>query len=162
MKFENTSNCDAKCAHTHAHTHTLSLTHTHTHTHTHKVLEKFHNHKRMREFGGLGRYCGFRITRECENFVDLVDIVGFYLIHHVFLPLVASVEWRRLIGSFKLQIISHKRATKYRSLLREMTDKDKRSYESSPPCRYCGFVPNPPLCPSFGGFGRVAKTHRIS
>jgi len=42
--------------------------------------------------------------------------------------------WRRLIGSPKLQIIFHKRATKYRSLLRKMTCKDKGSYESSPPC----------------------------
>jgi len=44
--------------------------------------------------------------------------------------------WRRLIGSLKLQIIFHKRATKYRSLLRKMTYKDKGSYESSPPCTY--------------------------
>jgi len=42
--------------------------------------------------------------------------------------------WRRLIGSPKLQIIFHKRATKSRSLLRKMTYKDKGSYESSPPC----------------------------
>ena len=42
--------------------------------------------------------------------------------------------WRRLIGSPKLQMIFHKRATKYRSLLRKMTYKDKGSYESSPPC----------------------------
>ena len=42
--------------------------------------------------------------------------------------------WRRLIGSPKLQIIFHKRATKYRSLLRKMTCTDKGSYESSPPC----------------------------
>jgi len=41
---------------------------------------------------------------------------------------------RRLTGSSKLQIIFHKRATKYRSLLRKMTYKDKGSYESSPPC----------------------------
>ena len=41
--------------------------------------------------------------------------------------------WRRLIGSPKLQIIFHKRATKYRSLLWKMTYKDKGSYESSPP-----------------------------
>jgi len=34
-------------------------------------------------------------------------------------------RWRRLIGSPKLQIIFHKRATKYRSLLRKMTYKDK-------------------------------------
>jgi len=42
--------------------------------------------------------------------------------------------WRRLIGSPKLQIIFHQRATKYRSLLRKMTYKDKGSYECSPPC----------------------------
>ena len=42
--------------------------------------------------------------------------------------------WRRLTGSPKLQIILYKRATKYRSLLRKMTYKDKGSYESSPPC----------------------------
>ena len=42
--------------------------------------------------------------------------------------------WRRLIGSPKLQIIFHKRATKHRSLFRKMTYKDKGSYESSPPC----------------------------
>jgi len=42
--------------------------------------------------------------------------------------------WRRLIGSPKLQIIFHKRATKYRSLLRKMTYKDKGSFEFSPPC----------------------------
>jgi len=42
--------------------------------------------------------------------------------------------WRRLIGSPNLQIIFHKRAIEYRSLLRKMTYKDKGSYESSPPC----------------------------
>ena len=47
-----------------------------------------------------------------------------------------NTGWRRLIGSPKLQIIFHKRATKYRSLLREMTYKDKGSYESSPPCTH--------------------------
>jgi len=44
-----------------------------------------------------------------------------------------STGWRRLIGSPKLQIIFHKRATKYRALLRKMTYKDKGSYDSSPP-----------------------------
>ena len=43
-------------------------------------------------------------------------------------------EWRRLIGSPKLQIIFHKRATKYRLLLRKMTYKDEGSYDSSPHC----------------------------
>ena len=45
-----------------------------------------------------------------------------------------ATGWPRLIRSPKLQIIFHKRATKYRSLLQKMTHKDKRSYESSPPC----------------------------
>ena len=45
-----------------------------------------------------------------------------------------ATGWRRLIGSLKLQIIFHKRATKYRALLRKMTYKDKGSYGSSPPC----------------------------
>ena len=49
-------------------------------------------------------------------------------------PTVVCTGWRRLIGSPKLQIIFHKRATKYRALLRKMTYKDKGSYESSPPC----------------------------
>ena len=42
--------------------------------------------------------------------------------------------WRRLIGSPKLQIIFHRRATKYRSLLQKITYKDKGSFESSPHC----------------------------
>ena len=45
-----------------------------------------------------------------------------------------NTGWQWLIGSPKLQIIFNKRATKYRSLLRKMTYKDKGSYESSPPC----------------------------
>ena len=56
-------------------------------------------------------------------------------------PVSLAMAWRwhlygvpRLIGSPKLQIIFHKRATKYRSLLQKMTYKDKGSYESSPPC----------------------------
>jgi len=44
--------------------------------------------------------------------------------------------WRRLIGSPKLQIIFHKRATKHSSFLWKMTYKDKGSYESSPPCMW--------------------------
>jgi len=38
--------------------------------------------------------------------------------------------WRRLIGSPKLQIIFHKRATKYRSLLRKMTKSFNHVIES--------------------------------
>ena len=54
--------------------------------------------------------------------------------------------WRRLIGSPKLQIIFHKRATKYRALLRKLTSKDKGSYESSPPCRCVGYAVYICLC----------------
>jgi len=46
-----------------------------------------------------------------------------------------STGWRRLIGSPKLQIIFHKRATHYRSLLRKMTHKDKGFYKSPQPIR---------------------------
>jgi len=53
---------------------------------------------------------------------------------HLYVPNALYTGWRRLIGSPKLQIIFHKRATKYRALLRKMTYKDKGSYESSPPC----------------------------
>ena len=51
-----------------------------------------------------------------------------------FVRLFMHTGWRRLIGFPELQIIFHKRATRYRSLLRKMTYKDKGSYESSPPC----------------------------
>jgi len=52
-----------------------------------------------------------------------------------FRPSTSPTGWRRIIRCPKLQIIFHKRATKYRSLLRKMTYKDKGSYESWPPCK---------------------------
>ena len=42
--------------------------------------------------------------------------------------------WRKPIGCLKLQVIFRERATNYRALLREMTCKDKASYDSTPPC----------------------------
>jgi len=42
--------------------------------------------------------------------------------------------WLRPIRSPKMQIISHKRVTKYRSLLPKMTYNDEVCYESSPSC----------------------------
>jgi len=53
---------------------------------------------------------------------------------HMCIYVYIDTGWRRLIGSRKVQIIFHKRATKYKSLLRKMTYKDKGSYESSPHC----------------------------
>ena len=67
------------------------------------------------------------------------EIQSCALLHlHVFIYLIKDkievTGWRRLVGSPKLQMIFHKRATEYRSLLRKMTYKGKGSYESSPPC----------------------------
>jgi len=42
--------------------------------------------------------------------------------------------WRRCIRSLKLQISFRKRTTNYRAVSREMTCKDKASYDSTPPC----------------------------
>ena len=56
-----------------------------------------------------------------------------YLCTMFLLEMCVCTGWRSLIGSPKLQVIFHKRVTKYRSLLQKMTYKDKRSYESSPP-----------------------------
>ena len=53
---------------------------------------------------------------------------------HVHTDINIRTGWRRLIASPKLYIFFHQRATKYRTLLRKMTCKDKGSYESSPPC----------------------------
>ena len=41
--------------------------------------------------------------------------------------------WRRSIGCLNMQVISRKRATNCRALLRKMTHEDQASYESSPP-----------------------------
>jgi len=73
--------------------------------------------------------------------IDMCDVTHSYVGHDssaratsLMFTCVTYTGWRRLIGSPKLQIIFHKRATKYRSLLQKMTYKDKGSYESSPPC----------------------------
>jgi len=49
-----------------------------------------------------------------------------------------TTGWRRCIECLKLQVISRKRATNSRALLRKMTYKDKASYGSSPPCTQSG------------------------
>ena len=67
----------------------------------------------------------FEIAKECMR--------TWIWIHRIYVSLIRT-GWPRLIGSPKLQIIFHKRATKYRSLLRKTIYKDKGSYESSPPC----------------------------
>ena len=69
-------------------------------------------------------------VREC----GLIGLSSVCVRESVWADRFVDTGWRRLIGSPKLQIIFHKRATKYRSLLRKMTYKDKGSYESSPLC----------------------------
>jgi len=64
----------------------------------------------------------------CCTVLHCVALIGYPVEN------VVHTGWRRLIGSPKLQIIFHKRATKHRSLSRKMTYKDKGSYESSPAC----------------------------
>jgi len=81
----------------------------------------------------------------CMQCVYMCDDLSYVQVYTVYISFVstpiylscshrASAGWRRLIGSLKLQIIFHKRATKYRSLLRKITHKDKASYDSTPPC----------------------------
>jgi len=47
---------------------------------------------------------------------------------------VESTGWQRCIGCLKLQVSFRKRAVNYMALLQSMTNKDKASYASSPPC----------------------------
>jgi len=47
---------------------------------------------------------------------------------------VSDTGWRRTIGCLKLQVISRKRATNYRALLRKMTYEYRASFDSTPPC----------------------------
>ena len=62
----------------------------------------------------------------------------FFLIY-VFIHNVHT-GWRKPMGCLELQIILGKRATNYRALLREMTCKDKASYESTPPCNETVYI----------------------
>jgi len=77
-----------------------------------------------------------------------------------------STGWRRLIGSRKLQIIFHKRATKCGALLLKMTYKDKGSYEFSPPCSVFSDCPVVNCCMSVNAHGgdqtssiRISRLH---
>ena len=71
------------------------------------------------------------LSRDVSNGVPCTHYCSYTsLLMHLSL----DTGWPRLIGSPKLHIIFHKRATKYRALLRKMTYKDKGSSESSPPC----------------------------
>ena len=77
-------------------------------------------------------YCVLCVN--CIMYYVCIVLCIMYKDNIVWIGFKTGTGWRRLIGSPKLQIIFHKRATKYRALLRKMTYKDKGSYESSPPC----------------------------
>ena len=81
----------------------------------------------------------------CET--CLRNLVCIYIYSRICIYTYVSMHiytgWRRLIGSLKLQIIFHRRATKYRSLLQKINYKDKRCRDREN-MRY-----------------GVAKTHRI-
>jgi len=67
------------------------------------------------------------------NFLVLVGDSMWGLLHE-WVRSHSGTWWRRPIGCLKLLIISRKRATNHRALMRKMTYKDKASYGSSPPC----------------------------
>ena len=77
-------------------------------------------------------YCVLCVN--CIMYYVCIVLCIMYKDNIVWIGFETGTGWRRLIGSPKLQIIFHQRATKYRALLRKMTYKDKGSYESSPPC----------------------------
>jgi len=58
----------------------------------------------------------------CNSTSSLAIFLRNHLAHRYLIQM--TTGWRRLIGSPKLQIISHNKATKHRSLLRKMTYKD--------------------------------------
>ena len=77
-----------------------------------------------------------------HTYIYICIYIYVYMFVHIHIHTCIHIYtgWRRLIGSPKLQIIFHKRATKYRSLLRKMTFEDKGTYESSPPCMMCSRI----------------------
>ena len=101
----------------------------------------------QRVFSSMYYYCGmYLLLLYVSNVLLLLYIIivctpssAIYVC--ILLKLHVSIGCRRLIGSPKLQIIFHKTATKYTSLLWKMTYKDKGSYESSPPCSNAKQVP---------------------
>jgi len=154
----NNTHTHAQTSHTHTHTHT---SHTHTRTRTHRHYSHTHAHTHTATatasntctsvcvcvcpptppfpLSTTHRITGDIVQALLQNSVPfnrsllqkrpmILWILGPYSVD------ATCTGWRRLIGSPKLQILFHKTATKYRSLLQKMTYKDKGSYESSPPC----------------------------
>jgi len=105
--------------------HMCDMTHSITHSHVFPRDTQLSDDRILRKIWRILRGCNIvrilnRILKNVEWMCENIE---------------ECYRWRRLIGSPKLQIIFHQRATKYRALLRKMTYKDKGSYESSPPCK---------------------------
>jgi len=103
--------CVHSCAHTYIHTYIHAYLHAYTNTNKHTT----HKHAQMpRSLSGKHTHTHTHTHTHAHM----------------------CTAWRNLIGSPKLQIVFHKRATEYRSLVRKMTYKHKGSYESWPPCMH--------------------------
>jgi len=90
----------------------------------------------MYSYSRLNRCASYSCTT-CNTYNDacickMWKYSTLYLCTMFLLEMCVCTGWRHLKGSPKLQIIFHKSATKYRSLLQKMTYEDKGSYESSP------------------------------
>jgi len=66
-----------------------------------------------------------------------MSVFGCVWVYECMSVCVCEVMCPSSLSSAKLQIIFHKRATKYRLILRKMTYKDKGSYEFPRPCIIC-------------------------
>jgi len=153
------------CTHTHTHTHTYTRAHTYIYTHmnpsnnllfegavvalvstllTAEIIKNTsytyipHNHIRIYTYIHIHIYIYVYTSAHLYFKCAAVAFDSALLTAKI----IKNTGWRRLIGSPKLQIIFHKRATKYRSLLQKMTYKVKGSYESSPPCTSYTHVPH--------------------
>ena len=112
-----------------------ALSHKHTHTHTHVQIKRYN----FRVIALL--VASSRTTTHCNtlqhtvthcNTLQLTAVTHYNALQLTAVTLQHTATHctflhHRLIGSRKVQIIFHKRATKYRSLLRKMTYKDKGS-----------------------------------
>jgi len=115
----------------HVHVHVHIHIHVHIHTHIHiNIHVHIHVHIHTHLYMHIHVHIYIHIDIQIDLHIDIHNTQWYLTYTYVSI----DTGWRRLIGSPKLQIISHKRATTHRSLLRKMTYKDKGSYESSPPC----------------------------
>jgi len=103
---------------------TYMYLHTHTHTHTH--IHTYIVHCDSNELTVNGRNHKCKLSKEYEW-------LSRYLWMLTQINLKLDKGWRRPIGCLKAQIISRKRATNYRALLRKTSHEDKISCGSSPP-----------------------------